>query len=101
MKKFVMVAMIGLGFVWVSCASVGDPGSLLFPDKDENGNPIDWEKEIEAYNADPNNEIKIICKEVTPTGSHIPVMRCQTETQQENRQRQDQEWLERFLRHSG
>ena len=84
----------------MSCAGIDTIKTAKAPTVDENGNPIDWMKEIEAYNADPKNEIKIICEKVTPTGSHLPIMRCQTTAQRNNRRRQDQQWFERFVRGS-
>lgn len=100
MKTLTLTLFIALGAFAASCAGTETGNFATVPQVDENGNPIDWEKEIEAYNADPNNEIKIICEKVVPTGSHIPVTRCQTTAQKKNRERQDQRWMEEFTRSS-
>ena len=97
-----LLLVLALGLFAISCAT-GENGkyeTVKLPQVDENGKPIDWEKEIEAYNADPNNKIKIICEKIKPTGSNIPRMMCQTSVQRENRRRQDQRAIEEFVRHS-
>ncbi len=100
MSRVLIIAIFALGLFAISCASTKPRQTVKFPVVDENGETIDWAKEIEAYNADPKNEIKIICKKVTPTGSHIPRLMCQTSLQQENRRRQDQRAVEEFVRGS-
>lgn len=103
MSKLSILLILVLGFLVISCAttSTGERETVKLPTVDEDGNPIDWAKEIEAYNADPNNEIKIICEKYTPTGSHIPRTMCQTTVQKENRRREDQRAIEEFIRRSG
>ena len=58
-------------------------------------------EEIKAYNNDPNNTNKIVCKSETPIGSRIPERVCRFESAIENRSRQDQRDLENFQKNQG
>lgn len=46
--------------------------------------------EVKAYNADPRNTDKIVCKKEKPIGSNIPIRVCHRESSIENRTRRDQ-----------
>ena len=48
------------------------------------------EADVRAFNADPANEEKIVCRTEKPTGSNIPVRTCNWESEVRRRSRQDQ-----------
>lgn len=50
-------------------------------------------EEIEAYNNDPNNTDKIVCRTEKEIGSRIPKRICRFESAIANRSRQDQRGL--------
>ena len=53
--------------------------------------------EIEAYNNDPNNTDKIVCKYETPIGSRIEKKVCRKESVSNDRTRRDQQAFEEGL----
>jgi hypothetical protein len=48
-------------------------------------------EQIEAYNNDPNNTDKIVCRTETPIGSRVPKRVCRMESVINERARQDQQ----------
>ncbi len=56
--------------------------------------------DIEAYNADPSNTDKIICKKEPPIGSAIPIRTCLFESVIEARSNADQRAVEEILRNT-
>ena len=58
------------------------------------------DEEVEAYNADPNNTDKIVCKKEKPIGSNIPRRVCHKESYLEDRTRQDQRAIDEIQRNT-
>lgn len=58
-------------------------------------------EEIEAYNSDPNNSDKIVCRTEQPIGSRIPERICRFESIIDERSRQDQRALENIQKKQG
>jgi hypothetical protein len=52
------------------------------------------DKEIEAYNSDPNNTDKIVCKNEAYIDSRIPKRACRLQSSIDERTRQDQRNIE-------
>ena len=57
--------------------------------------------EIRAWNADPANDEKIICRTEKPTGSNIPVRTCNWESEIRRRSKDDQRAVEELQRNVG
>ena len=55
-------------------------------------------EEIEAYNNDPNNTDKIVCRTESAVGSRIPARSCHMESAIDERARQDQQSLSTIQR---
>jgi hypothetical protein len=52
------------------------------------------DEEIEAYNNDPNNTDKIVCKYETAIGTRVPKRICRKQSEIDKRSRQDQRTLD-------
>ena len=52
------------------------------------------DEEVAAYNADPNNTDKIVCRKEKPTGSNIPRRVCRKQSWMDDRTDQDQREIE-------
>ena len=87
MNKLFIIFFIIAVFSFLACTSTHQSNSL---------NKLSM-KEIKAYNNDPNNTDKIVCKNETPTGSKIPKKVCRRESSIDNRSRKDQQTLENVL----
>ena len=57
--------------------------------------------EIRAWNADPGNDEKIICRTEKPTGSNIPIRTCNWESEIRRRSQEDQRAITELQRGAG
>ena len=89
MRRFVFGCIIAIGLFVFGCAAAQERARI--------NNMSD--EEVEAYNADPNNTDKIICKKEKPTGSNIPRRICRKQSWIDERAAHDQRVIEEFTRH--
>ena len=84
MKRLLIGCLLIVGLALLGCATTNQATSL---------NRIS-NREIKAYNNDPNNTDKIVCKEETPIGSKIPRRTCRKESLIKRTTRQDRRAIE-------
>ncbi len=88
MKNLLILFFIVAGVSFIGCKSAYQGINLNKLSK----------AEIEAYNNDPTNEDKIVCKNERPIGSHIPKRVCYKESDILKRSQADQQsWKEEVL----
>jgi len=90
MKKIFIVFILIAGFVLSGCASTSEADKL----SKLSG------KEIEAYNSNPDNTDKIVCRNEISTGTRIPKRVCHKQSSIAQRSRQDQDELQKIQSHS-
>ena len=84
MKSLLIVYLLIVGLAFLGCASTHQVTGL---------NKLSNE-EIEAYNSDPNNTDKIVCKNEEYIGSRIPKRVCRMKSSIDERTRRDQRNIE-------
>ena len=92
MKNLLTVCLVLVAMAFAGCASTADKTKSL--DKLSNA-------EIEAYNNNPDNTDKIVCRTESDIGSRIPKKVCRMESVIDNRSRQDQRALENIQKRQG
>lgn len=85
MKKLLIVLLI-VGFTFTGCTS--NPKVINLSKLSD--------KEIEAYNSNPNNTNKIVCKTEKPVGSRIPKRVCRMQASMDKRSLEDKQELQRI-----
>ncbi len=85
MKKLLIVYLLIIFSAFLGCTTPTNQGLNLNKLSDA---------EIAAYNNDPNNTDKIVCKNEADIGSRIPNRVCRMQSSIDNRSRQDQRALE-------
>lgn len=88
-KKLIIIFSIITGFIFSGCSTT--PRDSLLKDINDLSR-----KEIKAYNSDPNNTKKVVCKKEKPVGSNIPVRVCRMEGSIEDRSLKDQQKLRKI-----
>lgn len=89
MKKSIILFILITGFIFSGCATTPQDSSLI--DINELS-----KKEIEAYNSNPNNTNKIVCKKEKPVGSNLPTRVCRMKASIDERSLSDQQELRRI-----
>ena len=89
MKKSIILFFLITGFIFSGCATTPQDSGLI------DINELSKEQ-IEAYNNNPNNTNKIVCKKEKPVGSHLPTRVCRLQASIDDRSQQDQEELRRI-----
>ena len=84
MKSLLIVYLLIVGLTFLGCTSTHQVNSL---------NKLSNE-EIEAYNSNPNNTDKIVCKNEEYIGTRIPKRVCRMQSSIDERSRQDQRTIE-------
>ena len=84
MKSLLIVYLLVAGLAFLGCTSTHQVNSL---------NKLSNE-EIEAYNSNPNNTDKIVCKNEEYIGTRIPKRVCRMQSSIDERSRQDQRTIE-------
>jgi len=84
-KNFWIVYLFLVVLAFPGCTSTHQTNSL---------NKLSNE-EVEAYNNDPNNTDKIVCRTETGIGTRLPKRACRFESTIDQRARQDQRALEK------
>ena len=90
MERMIIGCLLILGIVTVGCATTKSTNDLNRLSK----------KEIAAYNANPENTDKIVCKSEKPVGSNIPKRVCHKESKIKDRRFKDQEALKEVQRNT-
>lgn len=93
MKPMVIGCLLILGIVTVGCTTTKSTNDLNSHRRDLNKLS---KKEIAAYNANPENTDKIVCKKEKPVGSNIPERVCYSVSRIKDRQARDQQALKTF-----
>ncbi len=83
-KSLLIVYLLIVGLAFLGCTSTHQVTGL---------NKLS-DKEIEAYNSDPNNTDKIVCKNEAYIYSRIPKRVCRMQSSIDERIRQDQRTIE-------
>lgn len=91
MKKLMMVFFLVFGFAYLGCASTTDQGNTL--------NNL-TSAQVEAYNSNPENTDKIVCKRVAQVGSRVAKRVCQKESTITQKARSAQQAIDRFKERS-
>ena len=86
MKSLLIVYLLIVGLAFLGCTSTHQVTGL---------NKLSNE-EIKAYNSDPNNTDKIVCKKETVIGTRVPKRVCRKQSEIDERARQDQRTVERI-----
>ncbi|MBN1830951.1 MAG: hypothetical protein JW896_02470 [Deltaproteobacteria bacterium] len=86
MKSLFIVYLLIMGLAFLGCTSTRPVGGL--------NNLSD--EDIEAYNSNPNNTDKIVCRNEPQIGTRVPKRVCRKESEIIRRARQDQRTLERI-----
>lgn len=84
MKNLLIAFLLITGFAFIGCTSTHQKNNL---------NDLS-SAEIEAYNNNPNNTDKIVCRTETPIGSRLPKRVCHMESTISDRSQQDQRAIE-------
>jgi hypothetical protein len=83
-KSLLIVYLLIVGLAFLGCTSTHQVTGF---------NTLS-DEEIEAYNSDPNNTDKIVCKYETAIGTRVPKRICRKQSEIDKRSRQDQRTLE-------
>ena len=84
-KSLLIVYLLIVGLAFFGCTSTHQVTGL---------NTLS-DEEIEAYNSDPNNTDKIVCKYETAIGTRVPKQVCRKQSDIDERSRLDQRTVER------
>lgn len=84
MKSLLIAYLLIVGLAFLGCTSTQQVANLSKLS----------DKEIEAYNSDPNNTDKIVCKNEEYIGTRIPKRVCHMKSSIDERSRQDQRTIE-------
>ena len=83
-KSLLIVYLLIVGLAFLGCTSTHQVAGL---------NTLSDEA-LEAYNSDPNNTDKIVCKYETAIGTRVPKRVCRKQSDIDERSRQDQRTVE-------
>ena len=88
MEKLLIGAFVVICLFALGCAAMQEQARL---------NSL-TDEQVAEYNADPNNEDKIVCNEEKPIGSNIPKRTCTKQSDLDERTAQDQKAVEQMQR---